>query len=80
MAKYLASLLVLFTGQCEHQIKKSADFVNFVKTLQLASTDRFISFDVVSFFMQVPLADPLESLKPLFTIEIIKLFEFVLTS
>lgn len=53
---------------------------NFNIRLKTPLTDMLVSFNVLSLFMQVPLADTVELLTALFTTDMIELFESVLAS
>lgn len=78
VAKYLTGPLSSLVGQCMHHVKNWKEFIKFWGTLQLSPADLLVMWFLL--YTQIPIQEPFELLKPVFTEEIVNLFQFVVTS
>jgi hypothetical protein len=76
----LVGLLRHLIGNSAHHVKYSFQFVQILESLQVQPDDLMVSFNVVSLFTMVPIADSLELLSHYFEDEVLALFKHVLTS
>ena len=89
----LADLLALITGKAIHHVENSKALVKELKDVQLTDEETFISFDVVSLFMNTPIHKALNVIRKkleedrllkkrtlLAVDDIMQLLEFVLTT
>ncbi|XP_046383788.1 uncharacterized protein LOC124154233 [Ischnura elegans] len=60
LAKYLARTLQDHTGTTTTHVKNSAHFVEMIRDMTIANEDIMVSFDVVSLFTNVPIAESVE--------------------
>ncbi|XP_062837651.1 uncharacterized protein LOC134299269 [Anolis carolinensis] len=80
LAKFLATQLQTHIGLTAHYIKDSTHFIEKISNLNLSTKDILISFDVVSLFTKVPVADTLTLIKQNFPEDITALFHHCLTT
>ena len=59
-ANYLTKIIGPVLGKTEHTVKNSKEFVEQLKEVSLSASDKMVSFDVVSLFTKVPVADAIE--------------------
>ncbi|XP_046406364.1 uncharacterized protein LOC124171266 [Ischnura elegans] len=65
LAKYLARTLQNHTGTTTTHVKNSAHFVEMIRYMTIANEDIMVSFDVVSLFTNVPIAESVEIVRTL---------------
>nr|XP_060622650.1 uncharacterized protein LOC132769734 [Anolis sagrei ordinatus] len=80
LAKFLAAQLQSHIGLTTHYIKDSAHFIEKISNLKLNTNDKLISFDVVSLFTMVPVADTMALINQRFPEDITALFHHCLTT
>ena len=59
-ANYLTKVIGPVLGKTELTVSNSKEFVGQLKELSVSTADRMVSFDVVSLFTKVPVADAIE--------------------
>ncbi len=65
LARFLADIIGYLAGKTKHNIKNSADFVKKVKDILVLDDETITSYDVVSLFTCIPIADAIKVIREL---------------
>jgi hypothetical protein len=80
LAQHLARLLSGHTGHSPNHIKNSIEFVQVLSSIQVATHEIMVSFDIVSLFTKVPIRATMDLLGRHFEEDVLGLFRHVLTT
>ena len=80
LSSYLSGLLQELVGKSEYHVTNSLQFVQTLESIHIQPDGLMVSFDVVSLFTRVPIADSLKLLSHHFEDGVLALFKHDLTS